>query len=90
MSTNISNNLSMNGLKVYFAPEATTGVAASGVFYSRRGEGPYYRWRYEESLDLWRVRRATNSEFLPRTLSTASWRDVPASLKARLGEHYLD
>lgn len=60
------------------------------VFYSRRADGPLYRWRYEETPGAWRYSRVRLSKPTLRVLSAASWDAVPAALQARLGEHYLE
>lgn len=79
----------MNGLRVYIKPN-NAEVATPKVFYSRRGNGPYYRWRYEETVAEWRVSRVISADFTSQSLSMASWKAVPAALQTRLGEHYLD
>jgi hypothetical protein len=80
----------MNGLKVYINPVDTNPTRGQGVFYSRRENGPYYRWRYEEGLGQWLFSRTHPSELMPHALSPANWRDVPTALQARLDEHYLE
>jgi hypothetical protein len=83
----------MNGLRVYTNPNGTNGTnAQSGrsVFYSRREDGPYYRWRYEEGLGQWIFSRVHPSDLLPKALCIASWTAVPTTLRARLSEHYLE
>ncbi|HEY0543759.1 MAG TPA: hypothetical protein VGC91_00035 [Pyrinomonadaceae bacterium] len=80
----------MNGLKVYINPDNTRTPRGQGVFYSRRENGPYYRWRYEEGLGQWLFSRAHPSELMPKSLCPANWRDVPTALRARLDEHYLE
>src|SRR5919199_1054397 len=47
----------MNGLRVYINPDETDALGAQSVFYSRRSDGPYYRWRYKEELGQWRGSR---------------------------------
>ena len=79
----------MNGLRVYIKPNNTEAVGPK-VFYSRRGNGPYYRWRYEETVSEWRVSRVISADFTSQSLSMASWKAVPVALQTRLGEHYLD
>jgi hypothetical protein len=80
----------MNGLRVYINPKDTDVLDGSGEFYSRRDDGPYYLWRYEEELGQWCVSRIHPSELSPKVLSIASWKAVPSDLQVRLGEHYLD
>jgi hypothetical protein len=90
----------MSGLKVYVnspspsLPGATAsqaeGTKVDQVFYSRRGNGPIYRWLYEEKLAHWRVLRMHTSDFEKQKLSNASWKSVPDTLQVQLGKHYLD
>lgn len=60
------------------------------VFYSRRGNGPIYRWLYEAKVAHWRPVRMQTSDFVSRKLCNASWKTVPDSLQEQLGKHYLD
>jgi hypothetical protein len=91
---------SMSGLRVYINSESLThpiavevddvGPRATKVFYSRRGNGPIYRWLYEEKSAHWSVLRINTSDFDSHKLSNASWKSVPQSLQAQLSAHYLD
>jgi hypothetical protein len=89
----------MSGLRVYVNStnlnppdgvviEADTKVEK--VFYSRRGNGPIYRWLYEKKLAHWRPLRMHTSDFDSHKLSNASWKSVPETLQVQLGAHYLD
>jgi hypothetical protein len=90
----------MSGLRVYVnAPSvghaSGDGVAdrdptVNGDFYSRRGNGPIYRWRYEEKLAHWRASRMHTADFDTQKLSNATWKSVPETLQVQLGSHYLD
>jgi len=90
----------LSGLRVYInartADEADTiGVdeepgTGNQIFYSRRGNGPIYRWLYEEKLAHWRALRMHTSDFDTHKLSNASWKSVPETLQTQLGAHYLD
>ena len=90
----------MSGLRVYInAPSADPAssmavqegdATANRDFYSRRGNGPIYRWRYEEKLAHWRASRMQTSDFDNHKLSNATWKSVPETLQAQLGSHYLD
>jgi hypothetical protein len=90
----------MSGLRVFVnSPnESETGrigievanAKVDSVFYSRRGNGPIYRWLYEEKLAHWRPSRMNSSDFDSHKLSNASWKSVPETLQAQLGAHYLD
>ena len=80
----------MNGLRVFknqASPERPTVI---NVFYSRRGNGPIYRWLYEEKLEHWRVSRMNSSDFASGELSPASWKSVPEQLQLQLSEHYVE
>lgn len=80
----------MNGLRVYIKTESRGLALVDNVFYSRRGDGPIYCWRYEAAISYWRVSRMHASDIASRELSVASWKSVPEKLQARLGEHYQD
>lgn len=83
----------MNGLRVYItqiSKESTTPIDGERVFYTRRENGPYYCWRYEERLGQWSFSRVNASDFTPKALSVASWTAVPTTLRVRLSEHYLE
>jgi hypothetical protein len=60
------------------------------VFYSRRSDGPYYLWRYEEKVGQWRGSRVNTTDFALRNLTMTTWRIVPLTLQIKLGEHYLE
>lgn len=77
----------MHKLLVYTNMKGTNALSRRGVFYSRRGGGPYYRWAYVESLEKWRAERMPDSS-LPADLHVTG--HVPFELKASLREHYVD
>ena len=91
-------SITMSGLRVFVdspiltetSPIEVDETVASRVFYSRRGNGPIYRWLYEESRAHWRALRMNTSDFDTHKLSNASWKTVPKTLQAQLGAHYLD
>ena len=60
------------------------------VFYSRRYNGPYYRWSYEQKLQGWRSVRVQAAELPHLILSVSLWKDVPVSLRNSLREHYVE
>jgi hypothetical protein len=80
----------MQGLRVYIIATAGTTDAQSKpeVFYSRRDEGPYYRWQYAVEAGRWRCSRV-RLDLVPDSLRTAQ-KAVPAALRVELLEHYLD
>ena len=80
----------MNGLRVYINPQVKETCGGFGVFYSRRENGPYYRWAFEEAVSLWRVSRVSLSDFSPKALSNANWKGVPAALQKSMVEHYQE
>jgi hypothetical protein len=80
----------MNGLRVYISPTATNANCLQGVFYSRRADGPYYRWRYEEAVGQWRGSRISPADLTHKALNLASWKNVPSALQSKLHEHYLE
>ena len=79
----------MNGLRMFIRPDNKDSVG-NNVFYSQRGHGPMYRWRYEKQLAKWHVARVDASHWNSHELSTASWQSVPQNLKAQLNEHYVE
>jgi hypothetical protein len=89
----------VSGLRVYVKtpelapsqpPVVEDDAKSFKTFYSRRGNGPYYRWLYEEKLALWRSLRMNTADFDSHKLSNTSWKSVPETLQAQLGAHYLD
>ncbi|MGH9930645.1 MAG: hypothetical protein ACREA9_15660 [Pyrinomonadaceae bacterium] len=90
----------MSGLRVYVNSPSTSQERRIGIdeddapvnkiFYSRRGNGPIYRWLYEEKPAHWRALRMHKSDFDTHKLSNASWKSVPVTLQVQLGAHYLD
>jgi len=79
----------VNGLRVYVHTETNQSLAAN-EFYSQRGKGPIYRWRYEDAIGRWQVVRLRMDDLTPNELSAASWKSIPQKLQAQLGEHYLE
>ncbi len=83
----------MNGLRVYTnSTNGNGGGAQNGqrVFYSRRADGPYYCWRYQDEFGRWHGDRVHLTNITLRVLSIASWESVPKALQVKLGEHYLE
>src|SRR5467141_3943583 len=76
-SSPVRISFKMNGLRMYIKPLGPQTTGEPGVFYSRRGDGPYYLWQYEEKVGLWRGSRVTSTDFAPRELLMASWKIVP-------------
>jgi hypothetical protein len=80
----------MRELRVYVDPTVADAHDAGATFYSRRSDGPVYRWLYEERTRRWRFSRVHISKFELKVFCVADWHAVPPSLRARLGEHYLE
>jgi hypothetical protein len=78
----------MQGLRVYVSATGAEAQSKPKVFYSRRGEGPYYRWQYAVEAGRWRSARV-RLDLVPNSLRTAQ-KAVPAELRVELLEHYLD
>ena len=80
----------MRDLHVYVEPAGSAARAERKAFYSRRADGPYYRWLYAEGLGRWHYSRVSLDRLTLRMLCVAPWDAVPAALRSRLGEHYLE
>lgn len=83
-------NLTMNGLRVYIKGDTAETCGGCPVFYSRREDGPYYRWSYDESLCEWQVSRVLTSGFSPKMLALAARKTFPVGLEKSLASHYED
>ena len=86
----IQESQEMNGLRVYINTQATETHEGCGVFYSRRADGPYYRWRYDEKVTQWRVARMRLSDVTPKVLCTTNWKALPTALQRSMVEHYQE
>jgi hypothetical protein len=80
----------MRDLHVYVAPAGSEARGEFTAFYSRRSDGPYYRWFYAERSGRWHYSRVNLDRLTRRVLCVAPWDAVPTALRARIGEHYLD
>jgi hypothetical protein len=80
----------MNGLRVYINPSGADEPSEHAMFYSRRADGPYYCWFYEEQIGRWQVDRVRLPELTLRVLHLTSWRTVPPELQVKISEHYLE
>jgi len=76
------------GLRVYVNTVGADTSTTHGVFYSRRREGPFYRWHYEAENDRWCSLRV-HLVAKPRSFRMAQGR-VPPALRTQLLEHYED
>lgn len=80
----------MRDLHVYIEPAGSGERGERGAFYSRRADGPYYRWFYAEGSGHWRYSRVSLDRLTLRVLCVAPWNNLPAALRNRLWEHYLE
>ena len=80
----------MNGLRIYVNQKRPDTWWPGPVFYTRRGSGPYYRWRYEEHRGCWQSARVQALDLDLTELVSAPWRGIPTALKSSLDEHYIE
>jgi len=80
----------MNGLRVYIRAVVSNVDGTVSAFYSRRGNGPFYQWRFDEKVSAWSCSRLNSSELNSRAFYLASWKSLPRSLQTRLSEHYIE
>ena len=78
-----------NGIRVY-TQLVDKSASEVELFYSRRGNGPIYRWSYEAARQRWRVLRMHLSDFAANELCLASWKSVPDQLQTQLAQHYVE
>lgn len=78
----------MNGLRVYVNILPEERAKDSGAFYSRRENGPFYRWTLADRH--WSAARVTSTSFSSKDLSATSWKLVPTALQRSIVEHYQD
>jgi hypothetical protein len=80
----------MRDLHVYVDSVGAGGRGEHAAFYSRRADGPFYRWFYAEGSGRWLYSRVSLDRLTLRVLCAARWEAVPTTLRDRLGEHYLE
>lgn len=80
----------MNGLRIFVDEYLSETQGGVRVFYSRRADGPLYRWSYAGAPQQWRAERMHSSDISPRDLCLSKWKSVPAPLQKTLNEHYQD
>jgi hypothetical protein len=80
----------LNGLRIFTQPGLAETVGGFQVFYSRRADGPYYRWYFEQGLKQWRAARVNAVKLSAGELSLSTWRSLPGALQKSLIDHYLE
>ncbi len=80
----------MMGLRVYIHGTIAENITGHLVFYSRREDGPFYRWAFDDALREWRVGRVLNSAITAKDLTLATWKKLPVALQRSMVEHYQD
>jgi hypothetical protein len=80
----------MHGLKIFVDESLSETEGGFQVFYSRRSDGPVYRWSYAHLPMQWRVARVHASNFPPKHLCLSRWKCVPAQLQKTIIEHYQE
>lgn len=83
-------DMMMNGLRVYTNGATVEARSDGPIFYSRRDDGPYYRWSFDDKVRQWRVGRVLKSGVSAKTLSPAPWKVIPIALQKSMAEHYQD
>ena len=78
----------MIGLRIYVKADDSESGQEARPFYSRRDDGPFYRWQLDKGI--WSVSRVSSPDFLTSELSATSWKMVPAGLQKSIAEHYQD
>ncbi|HEY5839371.1 MAG TPA: hypothetical protein VIT19_10085 [Pyrinomonadaceae bacterium] len=78
----------MNGLRVYVNILPEERAKDSGAFYSRRENGPFYRWTLADRH--WSASRVSSANFSSKDLSATSWKLVPTALQRSIVDHYQD
>src|SRR5919106_1145270 len=61
----------MNGLRVYVNILPEERAKDSGAFYSRRENGPFYRWTLADRQ--WSASRVSSASFSSKDLTATSW-----------------
>ena len=80
----------MNGLRVYTSALVAHSEAEISSFFTRKGGGPFYQWKFNDGLGVWHCARLNSSELTPKTFALAKWKSLPLSLRAKLNEHYIE
>jgi hypothetical protein len=80
----------VKGLRIYIRPGVAEASDGCDKFYSRRADGPFYLWWYEERAAQWRSTRMRSSDLSTRELSVSAWKKVPSDLQQSLVEHYQE
>jgi hypothetical protein len=80
----------MNGLRVYINGVCVETHGGCPVFYSRRGDGPYYRWSYDDNSRYWQFDRVVRTGPSAKMLTPATWKGIPDGLQRSIIEHYED
>ena len=78
----------MNGLRVYVNILPEERAKDSGAFYSRRENGPFYRWTLADRQ--WSASRVSSASFSSKDLSATTWKLVPTALQRSIVDHYQD
>jgi hypothetical protein len=80
----------MNGLRVYINGASAEERGGCPVFYSRREDGPFYRWSYDARAAGWQVGRVLRNGVSTKMFAPATWKTIPAQLQRSIVEHYED
>ena len=80
----------MNGLRIFKNRSTVESHDGRAIFYSRRNDGPFYRWSYYESTNDWQAGRMLKSQISPKELLMMTWKTIPKTLQRSIVEHYED
>jgi len=80
----------VNGLRIFIRESMAKTTGDLQVFYSRRADGPYYRWWYEHDQHEWRSARVHGQQLPPTDLCVSSWKNIPSDLQNSLIAHYQE
>ena len=80
----------MNGLRIFTNRLTIESHDGRAVFYSRRNDGPFYRWSYYEKRDEWQADRVVPSLISPNELFATTWKTIPEPLQRSIIEYYED
>jgi len=80
----------LNGLRVFTVDGQSLRPLELRVFYSRRSDGPYYRWSYAPNVQQWEFVRVPHEQLPYLTLCASRWNNIPRALQSKLADHYVE
>ncbi len=80
----------LTGVRIFTLDSEDVRSDVSQIFFSRRSEGPYYRWSFAEDQQKWRSMRVPHDQLPHLPLNAWSWRNIPHALQRSLVDHYQE